>query len=182
MYAKVGNPFYSVRFSLIFLAAASPTTAAISSNEACLRRLTLLKVFSRAVFLFRLSPDIVQGGRYLTLASLVPWKVMAETVTSFCDCFPTDGTRECFASHRWSAGGNPYSNSDVRLLAVFGRPVWDIQLKFVLYHFSHHFHLSLSTVTVMMRSGRGNLFYGTTVTAALPPLSLRHNHRVPSPS
>ena len=31
MYAKVGNPFYSVRFSLIFLAAASPTTAAISS-------------------------------------------------------------------------------------------------------------------------------------------------------
>ena len=52
MYAKVGNPFYSVRFSLIFLAAASPTTAAISSSEACLMRLTLLNVFSRAVFLF----------------------------------------------------------------------------------------------------------------------------------
>lgn len=52
MYAKVGNPFYSVRFSLIFLAAASPTTAAISSSEACLMRLTLLNVLSRAVFLF----------------------------------------------------------------------------------------------------------------------------------
>ena len=105
MYAKVGNPFYSVRFSLIFLAAASPTTAAISSSEACLMRLTLLNVFSRAVFLFSPIPLMLsKADATWLLLRLSRWKVMAKRCTRSV-CFPTDGTRECFASHRWSAEG-----------------------------------------------------------------------------
>ena len=55
--------------------------AAISSSEACLMRLTLLNVFSRAVFLFfAYSLDIVQSGRHLTLASFVPVEGDGEAV------------------------------------------------------------------------------------------------------
>lgn len=94
MYAKVGNPFYSVRFSLIFLAAASPTTAAISSSEACLMRLTLLNVLSRAVFLFSPIPLMLsKADATWLLLRLSRWKVMAKRCTSFC-----------IFSNRWNKG------------------------------------------------------------------------------
>ena len=53
------------------------------------------------------------------------------------------------------------------MLAVFGQSGYgDIQMKFVLYHFSHHFHLPLSTVGNDEVGQGGTFLYGTAIPAA----------------
>lgn len=124
MYAKVGNPFYSVRFSLIFLAAASPTTAAISSSEACLMRLTLLNVFSRAVFLFSPIPLMLsKADATWLLLRLSRWKVMAKRCTSFC-IFSNRWNKGVLCFTPMVSGGKPYSNSEVRCLRSLPVRLW----------------------------------------------------------
>ena len=83
MGTKLGNIPYCFSFSLIFLATDIPTTSAISSKEAFWMRETLLKAFSKAVFLFSPMPLISsKTDAVWLLLRLSRWKVMANLCTS----------------------------------------------------------------------------------------------------
>ena len=77
----LGRKYYNP--SLTIFALASPTTAAISSNEASLIRFTLLNSFRRAVLVFSPIPLMVSSAdATCRLLRLSRWKLIAKRCTS----------------------------------------------------------------------------------------------------
>ena len=117
-------------------------------------RLTLLNVFSRAVFLFSPIPLMLsKADATWLLLRLSRWKVMAKRCTSFC-IFSNRWNKGVLCFTPMVSGGKPYSNSEVRCLRSLASPAMGIS------KWSSSSITSLTTSicpfppSVMMRSGR----------------------------